>query len=70
MGRPDTSGSKRLERVVKSLCQAGWWWQDFYKKIGENIGRNSEMSVGLVSCLGQNTKMSEIRSENDRGIKL
>jgi len=32
---------------VESFCQAGWWWQDFYKKIGENIGRNSEMNVRL-----------------------
>ena len=73
MGRPDTSGSKRLERAVESLCQAGWWWQGFYKKIGEDIGRNSEMStvsVGLHVLSGPKYKMSEIRSENDRGIKL
>ena len=70
MGRPDTSGSKKLERAVESLCQAGWWWQDFFKKIGENIGRNSEMSVGLHVLSGPKYKMSEIRSENDRGIKL
>ena len=57
MGRPDTSGSKRLEReLLKVSVRQDGGARIFYKKIGENIGRNSEMSVGLGVLSGPKYK--------------